>query len=70
MERQMTDEKVLADGTWVKYCHPHRRWEWDCANRFPGGMHCGGVNSTRALYCENCGGSRVEVAERKVEVEG
>lgn len=41
---------TLSDGTPVMYCHPHRRWEWDCG--------CGHVNSSRALTCDDCGRSR------------
>lgn len=49
----------LADGTHVTFCHPCRRWEWDCV--------CGHGNSSRDIFCTNCDRSRQEGAENRHE---
>lgn len=52
------DSKQLTDGTWVMFCEPHGRWEWDC--------YCGwGGNTSRDLVCTDCGRSRTQKEEAK-----
>jgi hypothetical protein len=43
----------LDDGTRVEFCHPCRRWEWNCKS-------CDQIESTRSTVCGNCGKSRKE----------